>query len=150
MNTTIGIGKQKGWLGVRIRAAQSITACVGLIAALVVSLLSGCQTLTLPRIDPTGNRIFAPGGTTLVNPLGPSGGYPSTAPAFRDPPAPPKCLDGENCKGCLGCFSKKNGNSADFERGRCGELLLTPNRLVAPVGGEVILLAGVCGKDGCS
>lgn len=148
MNTTIGIDKQKGCFSAKYRASQSLTACVGLIASLVVSLISGCQTLTLPRIDPTGNRIFAPGGTALVNPLGPAGGYPSTAPAFRDPPTPPKCIDDENCKGCLSCFSKKNGNSADVERGRCGELLLTPNRLVAPVGGEVILLAGVCGKDG--
>ncbi len=53
------------------------------------------------------------------------------------------------CKGCLagkGCLAKKK--EAEDVRGRCGQLLLTPTRIVAPVGGEVILLAGVCGKDG--
>jgi uncharacterized repeat protein (TIGR01451 family) len=148
MNTTIGFDNQRGMFGVKQRALHSMLVGVGLAVSFVLFLLSGCQTLTLPRIDPTGNRIFAPGGTTLVNPLTPASGYPSTAPAFQEPPTPPKCIDGEKCKGCLGCLSKKNHNSADFERGRCGELLLTPNRLVAPVGGEVILLAGVCGKDG--
>ena len=148
MNTTIGFDNQRGRFGVPKRTLHSMPVSVGLVVLFVLFLLNGCQTLTLPRIDPTGNRIFAPGGTTLVNPLAPASGYPSTAPAFQAPPTPPKCIDGENCKGCLGCLSKKNYNSAEFERGRCGELLLTPNRLVAPVGGEVILLAGVCGKDG--
>ena len=52
------------------------------------------------------------------------------------------------CKGCLagkGCLAKRK--EAEDVRGRCGQLLLTPTRIVAPVGGEVILLAGVCGKD---
>ena len=52
------------------------------------------------------------------------------------------------CKGCLagkGCLAKRK--EAEEVRGRCGQLLLTPTRIVAPVGGEVILLAGVCGKD---
>ena len=148
MNTTIGFDNQNGWHGVKSRALRPSNVSVGFVFAILFCILNGCQTLTLPRIDPTGNRIFAPGGTTLVNPLTPASGYPSTAPAFQAPPTPPKCIDGDKCKGCLGCLSKKNNSSADFERGRCGELLLTPNRLVAPVGGEVILLAGVCGKDG--
>ncbi len=53
------------------------------------------------------------------------------------------------CKGCLagkGCLAKRK--DAEEVRGRCGQLLLTPTRIVAPVNGEVILLAGVCGKDG--
>ncbi len=53
------------------------------------------------------------------------------------------------CKGCLagkGCLANKR--EAEEVRGRCGQLLLTPTRIVAPVDGEVILLAGVCGKDG--
>ncbi|MFM8213351.1 MAG: hypothetical protein ACKN82_01710, partial [Pirellula sp.] len=47
------------------------------------------------------------------------------------------------------CNLCKGGHTtADEARARCGELLLTPTKLVAPVGGEVILLAGICGKDG--
>jgi len=50
---------------------------------------------------------------------------------------------GHPCKLCKGGHT-----TADEARARCGELLLTPTKLVAPVGGEVILLAGICGKDG--
>ena len=120
-----------------------------------MSFMSGCRTLSLPAIDPTGNRIFTNLGnirTPIVSPHNPNNGYPSQQPAFQAPPEPPKCLqagtDKKLCKGCLsgkGCLGKKK--EAEDLRGRCGELLLTPTRIVAPVGGEVILLAGVCGKD---
>lgn len=33
-------------------------------------------------------------------------------------------------------------------RGKRGCILLTPERVVAPVGGEVVLLSGICGTDG--
>ena len=118
---------------------------------------NGCNTLSLPAIDPTGNRIFTggPNGfTNLVSPHDPNNGYPSNQPAFQTPPTPPACMQGTDgsekklCKGCLagkGCLAKRK--EAEEVRGRCGQLLLTPTRIVAPVGGEVILLAGVCGKD---
>ncbi len=118
---------------------------------------SGCSTLSLPAIDPTGNRIFAGGPnafTRIISPHDPNNGYPSQQPAFQTPPSPPPCMQGIDgrekklCLGCLtgkGCLAKKR--EAEEVRGRCGQLLLTPTRIVAPVGGEVILLAGVCGKD---
>ncbi len=118
---------------------------------------TGCQTLSLPAIDTTGNRLFDFNRPLqFVNPHDPNNGYPSTAPAYQHPPTPPKCTQtGEKklCQGCLsgkGCLFGKRAaaQAAEEERGRCGELLITPNRLVAPVGGEVIVLAGVCGKDG--
>lgn len=34
------------------------------------------------------------------------------------------------------------------KRGKRGRLMLSPNRVVAPVGGEVVMLAGLCGNDG--
>lgn len=34
------------------------------------------------------------------------------------------------------------------KRGKRGCILLTPQKIVAPVGGEVILLSGICGTDG--
>lgn len=77
-------------------------------------------------------------------------------PVYQAPPEPKKCVHGSpvgaNQTGntCKLCRSKKPGASVDSSdmRGRCGELLLTPTRIVAPVGGEVILLSGICGKDG--
>jgi uncharacterized repeat protein (TIGR01451 family) len=126
------------------------------LAALVLSMAisAGCQTLSLPAIDPTGNRIFTNQFTTILTPHDPNNGYPSTQPAFQAPPEPPPCIQGANgtnkklCKGCLagkGCLARKK--EAEEIRGRCGQLLLTPTRIVAPVRGEVVLLAGVCGKD---
>lgn len=116
-------------------------------------LLSGCKTLTIPAINPNGGTIFNGQTTTLVSPHGPASGYPSQGPAYQTPPEPKKCMHGvpntssggpgSGCKLCA------NGHtSANDARARCGELLLTPTKLVAPVGGEVILLAGICGKDG--
>ncbi len=53
---------------------------------------------------------------------------------------PPAVMIGEHC------------HVKDFihlpRKGRRGRLLLSPNRVVAPVGGEVVLLSGVCGNDG--
>ncbi|AMV33177.1 hypothetical protein VN12_13710 [Pirellula sp. SH-Sr6A] len=132
--------------------ARGLVAWCPFILALL-SGATGCQTISLPAIDPSGNRLFDPNRPlTFVSPHDPNNGYPSTAPAFQTPPTPPRCVQtGEKklCKGCLsgkGCvFGKKQ--EAEEMRGRCGDLLITPNRLVAPVGGEVVLLAGICGTD---
>jgi uncharacterized repeat protein (TIGR01451 family) len=116
-------------------------------------LTSGCKTLTLPAINPNGGTIFSGQTTTLVSPHGANNGYPAQGPAYQTPPEPKKCMhgvptggdgkSGHQCKLCKGGQA-----TADEARARCGELLLTPTKLVAPVGGEVILLAGICGKDG--
>jgi uncharacterized repeat protein (TIGR01451 family) len=126
------------------------------VAWLCIAFLSGCKTLQLPAIDPNGGRIFSGGTTTFVSPHGPGSGYPTTGPAYQAPPEPKKCVHGSpmganqmgsGCKLCLGKSNPKTEDPSDL-RGRCGELLLTPTRIVAPVGGEVILLSGICGKDG--
>ena len=126
------------------------------VAWLCMLILSGCKTLQLPAIDPNGGRIFSGGTTTFVSPHGPGSGYPTQGPAYQAPPEPKKCIHGSpmgaNQMGhdCMLCRGKKQARKvSDSEmRGRCGELLLTPTRIVAPVGGEVILLSGICGKDG--
>jgi uncharacterized repeat protein (TIGR01451 family) len=121
-----------------------------------VSLFGGCKTLQLPAIDPNGGRIFSGGTTTFVSPHGPGSGYPTTGPMYQAPPEPKKCVHGSpmganqvghDCKLCQSIRKPKAEDPSDL-RGRCGELLLTPTRIVAPVGGEVILLSGICGKDG--
>lgn len=120
---------------------------------LLCSGATGCQTISLPAIDPTGNRLFDPNRPlTFISPHDPNNGYPSTAPAFQTPPTPPRCVQTGEKKLCQGCLSGKGcilgrKQQAEEMRGRCGDLLITPNRLVAPVGGEVVLLAGICGKD---
>lgn len=136
----------------RILQLRNTTTIAWLFVVLLISQ-TGCKTLSLPAIDPTGNRIFSNQWTTIVSPHGPDSGYPSQQPAFQAPPPPPQCVDASlpdapNTKGCLDgklCNLKKRED--EEIRGRCGQLLLTPTRIVAPVGGEVILLAGICGKD---
>jgi uncharacterized repeat protein (TIGR01451 family) len=120
---------------------------------LLCILISGCKTLTLPAINPNGGTIFSGQTTTLVSPHGANNGYPAQGPAYQTPPEPKKCMhgvptgsDGKSGHVCKLC--KGGHTTADEARARCGELLLTPTKLVAPVGGEVILLAGICGKDG--
>lgn len=72
-------------------------------------LLGGCAECRLPRIDPSGDRLFAPA--------------PEPAhPKFKNEPGAPRPWD-------------------------MVEVLLVPRTTVAPVGSEVILLAGVRGPD---
>ncbi len=70
----------------------------------------GCAPLNVPRIDPSGERIFA-------EPL-----VAADAP-YRDLPGPPR-------------YNQRV------------DLVVCPHEAVAPVGGEVIVLAGVLAADG--
>jgi len=94
-------------------------------------------------------------------------------PAFREPEPPPPCLQGgpgsghtcgpqcgpggglgqdECALGPPAVLIGKDGCCKDYcclpKQGKRGRLMLSPGRVVAPVGGEVILLSGVCGTDG--
>lgn len=109
----------------------------------------GCKTCQVPRIDPTGNAIFAPGTTTIDPQLG---HLPTPTPAYVAPPAPPPCSPGQ--PGCgkhlqkSSCEKLVNGIHREFTCvGDEGQLQLTPAKLIAPVGTEVVLLAGLCGPD---
>lgn len=108
---------------------------------------SGCATLTIPAFDPSGNRIFASQPTQLTLPQlhGPNGTSIVPNASFPEPPTPPTCLQGPTPPSQT--LSNPTPRNND-DRGRCGQMLLTPTRIVAPVGGEVVLLAGVCGEDG--
>ncbi len=209
-----------------------------ILLALVSVVFCGCSHLRLPKIDPTGARIFEPlPSTTNVALPGTAGeggvmghlhnklrrhglcgrglcgiglcgnsdclkkifgkcscggkglcgkclhggglskfGWPK--PAFQDPAEPPKCLtpetptaggaaaidtSNEPCVPSVPCTEDcKNGPPAVLlgrevdgkkhlklaKRGKRGCILLSPQRIVAPVGGEVVLLSGICGDDG--
>ena len=98
-----------------------------------------------------------------------------STPAFTEPTAPPPCVDptapgvlppcgksidasgpcGDECRigppaVLLGdeCHKKMRDCLHLPSKGTRGCILLSPQRIVAPVGGEVILMSGICGTDG--
>ena len=84
-----------------------------LLAAVLVALSAfagGCANLRVPRIDPTGERIF------VEPPI-------QATPVYRDVPGP--------------------WSSADAV-----QLIISPCKTVAPIGSEVVVLAGIRDRDG--
>lgn len=71
---------------------------------------------------------------------------PSGGPAFRQPATPP------SCDGTTKIKVKKQRYVPDVNGwkspGQSGKIVITPSRIVAPVGSEVVVLAGLCGDDG--
>ena len=134
-------------------------------ALLFALLLCGCRGWRVPAIDPTGQRIFAPAGSYTTFEPQPFAGFGQ--PAFTAPPAPGPCLDlpptlppqvgpapaapavvapqavAPNVVPALPASSPVN-----IVGGQRGSIVLTPTRLLAPVGTEVVLKAGLCGGDG--
>jgi len=80
----------------------------------------------MPRIDPTGERIFAE--PPLVLPPQSAAPAAPTAPGRTGPP-----------------LHDLPGGELSWDG---VEVTLAPRLIVAPVGSEVVLLAGVCGRDG--
>ncbi len=127
---------------------------------LVILALTGCARF--PAIDPNGQSIFLPypAATQITVPQIHAGnGNPGIIPqdAYPTPLPPPACLDG-SCNqpgGIQNLFQhhqkKKQSIANHFaskDPSKCGQIQLSPTRVVAPVDGEVVLLAGICGKDG--
>lgn len=94
-------------MAVRSLKARGRPAALALLVCAV--LLGGCAHFNPPRIDPTGDRIFA---EPLI----------AAEPNYREVPGPPGARD------------------------RTG-VVLFPQETVAPVGSEVVMLAGVVGPD---
>ncbi|MEO8268128.1 MAG: hypothetical protein ABI557_00325 [Aureliella sp.] len=130
-----------------------------LLCGAIYSSSTGCARFQLPAIDPNGSCIFLPFPNTTQLKLpnlhahhGGAGIVPK--PAFTAPVAPPPCVDGgANSGGAKHQLLKKHklGDKLDQHfpsQGKAGEIQLTPTRIVAPVGGEVVLLAGICGPNG--
>jgi hypothetical protein len=78
-----------------------------------------------------------------------------TGPLFQHPADPPPC-DSRSCdssgKFHLASFGKAKNLIPSPEGPKSpaqkGQLLMTPSRIIAPVGSEVVILAGLCGADG--
>lgn len=133
-------------------------------------------TLAIPGISGEGCGCFnCLSGLNCFRGLGLSTGprFQFPDPVFTEPAAPPACptpgssiargASNEPCVPSAACNgSCVNGppavllgdecNARDFlhlpERGDRGCILLSPQKIVAPVGGEVVLLSGICGTDG--
>ncbi len=93
-----------------------------------------------------------PAGPTPV-PAQPPKPFHSDGPAFQHPPDPPPC-DGSKPSGLFHHASFTNQKhlipkpTGPKTAGQKGELVMTPSRIIAPVGSEVVVLAGICGPDG--
>ncbi len=103
------------------------------------------QVTTQPPVrTPTPQPTFlAPAQPRPNNYIGTNRG-----PAFRHPQTPPPCgtgfSDGRR-------QSKKHYIPDPRSRktsGQRGQILMTPSRIIAPVGSEVVVIAGICGGDG--
>lgn len=144
-----------GWNTTATTSVANTWQCVFILGiGCILTFSTGCARINLPAIDPEGSRIFLPcPNTTQLNVprvLPRDGGFP--APAFQTPPTPPPCLDAGN--GVCNAFGKDRKGLCDrlqecFDSpGKRGEIRLSPLRVAAPVGGEVVLLAGICGDQG--
>lgn len=130
----------------RIRSSRWLLTAAFLLAA-------GCQQMRLPAIDPTGERIFSPSGTTQWA-VPSDSRTPSSSiwprPAWEQPLTPPPCPEptlgppiGIAAAPQTPLPADRTGSS-----GIPGTLRITPTRMIAPVGSEVVLLGGLCGDDG--
>ena len=120
---------------------------------MAVAVLSGCSAVQLPAIDPSGQRIFlpCPSYTTLANPCD---AVPLIScwpePAFQEPPPIPPCDPFISPVPAAPAVPATAAPVAapgppPLPQDR---LIVSPTRIVAPVGTEVVLLSGICGPDG--
>jgi uncharacterized repeat protein (TIGR01451 family) len=153
------------------RWSKSLCLPLLLIAA-GAALFAGCAQLKLPKIDPTGERIFLPHGnyTELVPPQA----VPCVPePAFTAPPPVPPCPPGEVSPLAAGpscgavpepacgaaapsCGAPMPAPAAvpvqparvGLHREKQGRLVLAPAIMMAPVGSEVVVLSGLADAAG--
>ncbi|WP_081444979.1 DUF11 domain-containing protein [Blastopirellula marina] len=110
------------------------------VIALLVSLGgSGCTSVRVPAIDPTGRSIFTCNQSTSLT--GPADALPK--PAYAAPPTPGPC----NVPGVAVSTPLPKPPKGAIEPEK--SLSLSPSRVVAPVGTEVVLVAGLNGDECC-
>ncbi|MHB8865213.1 MAG: DUF7507 domain-containing protein [Pirellulaceae bacterium] len=144
---------ETGWSDMNAWARRAWMMRWGLVAGIL--LASGCQHFQIPAFDPTGERIFSPSDTMQLAPptdtrCNPSVGLfpkPAWEQALTPPPCPealPVAPPGASVPGT----SRPAVQPGPVQRGIPGKLMLSPTRLIAPVGSEVVLTGGLCGSDG--
>lgn len=125
------------WLHVWILCALSFTSCA---------------QLRFPQIDPSGRRLFqpAPATTQFVNPLG-SGEIPGfPRPAFSQPERPLPCPQPETSNPAMPATAAPGSTTITPPAGEppSQRIVITPFSSVAPIGSEVVLLAGITDPQG--
>ncbi|QDU90306.1 Large cysteine-rich periplasmic protein omcB precursor [Pirellulimonas nuda] len=115
------------------------------LAALVAVMALGCAGL--PRIDPSGDRLLVfPQSSASPAPVAPAYGQ-GGAPA-GNVVAPPVYSNASDGLGDLMFGPATPAAAAGPVAQPPGErVVMTPERLLAPVGTEVVLRAGICGDD---
>ncbi len=116
--------------------------------------------------DPLNLQPFSPPEPAFVEPADPPECLTPTTPTAPVPAAPAPvvgdglsepCVPGPACPGdcvngppavLLGKECLMRDHCKLPKRGKRGCILLSPQKIVAPVGGEVVLLSGICGDDG--
>ena len=147
--------------------SRSVTRLCLAITVLLLLTASTSAQIRLPQIDPTGQNVFVPGGSTTL--LGPRAtGNPLRQPAqpvdfsgFNPPtplstPVPPAFTPAAKAPDCNAkaptIFDSKKHLIPDPRgyktSGQRGQIIMTPSRIVAPVNSEVVVLAGICGGNG--
>ncbi len=124
------------------------------VLGLIVLMLAGCQQLQVPAFDPTGARIFSPSESMrLARPSNarcrsecnllpkPAWQEPITPEPCPEPPPPPPGVQVPPAQAAT-------LPSRPPIKGVPGKILVSPSRMIAPVGSEVVLLGGLCGDDG--
>jgi len=120
------------------------------------SLIGSQQTgvVGIPQVSqPLPSQAFTPPTSqatpapTLQSPVVPNQNpfQNASGPAFQQPARPPAC-DGSDAR----TVRKKliPDPNRKLSPGQAGQMLMTPSRIVAPVGSEVVVIAGICGSDG--
>ena len=135
-------------------ALQTGPRCaLALILLLLMAAFAGCANWRLPRIDPSGNRFFLPADAPAPPPYRPTPRAPTIptlpgAPAAGVPSAPgfpsgvspiPTGVAGSNI-----VPAGPQSPAPPYGEG----LTITPGKIIAPIGSEVILLASVVGNEG--
>ena len=117
-----------------------------LALAVCALVLGGCAGLRVPRIDPTGERVFIwPQNQTT--PFVPTVGTVQAPPVYTDPVFPQPTLATGVVPGTVpGVVQPASVQGATVPGIAVPQdrLSITPDRMMAPVGSEVILRAGIC------
>ena len=114
--------------------------------------LTSCSQLRFPQIDPSGRRLFqpAPATTQFVNPLrsGEIPGFPR--PAFSRPERPLPCPQPEASNPATPATVAPGPTTIAPPASELPSqrIVITPSSSVAPIGSEVVLLAGVTDPQG--
>ncbi len=101
--------------------------------------------------QPSYGDTFQPAPFSQPAPIAPPQ-YP-VQPAYQHPADPPPCDGKSSCGKTHHLAGHKKQHvipKIDGHKtpGQNGQIIMTPSRIVAPVGSEVVVLAGICGGDG--